>query len=227
MKAPRHLAELLKRLSQEYKNSETALHFRNPYELVVATILSAQCTDERVNKVTPALFARFPNAESLAQGRIADIEKLVQSTGFYRNKAKNLQGMAQRVVETHGGRIPDSIEELVALPGIGRKTANVVLGNAFGKPAGVVVDTHVKRLSFRLGLTKQSDPVKVEKDLNALIPQEYWTEFPHWLIWHGRRVCTARKPACERCIVAKLCPKMGLRLKASSSRISPLKRGIP
>lgn len=227
MKAPRHLAELLKRLSQEYKNSETALHFRNPYELVVATILSAQCTDERVNKVTPALFARFPNAESLAQGRIADIEKLVQSTGFYRNKAKNLQGMAQRVVETHGGRIPDSLEELVALPGIGRKTANVVLGNAFGKPAGVVVDTHVKRLSFRLGLTKQSDPVKVEKDLNALIPQEYWTEFPHWLIWHGRKVCTARKPACERCIVAKLCPKMGLRLKASSSRISPLKRGIP
>ncbi len=194
------------RLREEYPDAKVALNHRNPYELTVATILSAQCTDERVNQVTPELFRRFPDAESLAGARQDEVEELVYSTGFFRSKARNLIGMADRVMEHHGGEFPRSMGELVKLPGVGRKTANVILGNAFGIDEGVVVDTHVKRVSKRLGLTRKEDPVQVERDLVQLFPREYWTLLAHLLIWHGRAVCSARKPRCEECVVAPLCP---------------------
>jgi endonuclease III len=197
-------------LEEEYPDAHCALHHRNPYELTVATILSAQCTDERVNMVTPALFSSFPDPESLAGARQDDLEELVRSTGFFRNKARNLIGMADAVMERHGGAIPRTMEALVALPGVGRKTANVVLGNAFGIDHGIVVDTHVKRLSKRLGFTRQTDPVKVEADLVRIFPQERWTMLSHLLIFHGRQVCVARKPRCPGCPVAQLCPSANL-----------------
>jgi endonuclease-3 len=193
-------------LQEVYPDAHCALNHRNPFELTVATILSAQCTDERVNMVTPALFEAFPDAESLAGARLEEVEELVRSTGFFRNKAKNLVGMAEAVAEQHGGEIPRSMEALVRLPGVGRKTANVVLGNAFGIDEGVVVDTHVKRLSKRLGFTRRTDPVKVEEDLARLFPRERWTMLSHLLIFHGRQVCQARKPRCSGCPVAHLCP---------------------
>jgi len=193
-------------LEEEYPDAHCALHHRNPYELTVATILSAQCTDERVNMVTPALFEAFPDPESLAGARQDDVEELVRSTGFFRNKAKNLIGMADAVMERHGGVIPNTMEALVALPGVGRKTANVVLGNAFGVDHGIVVDTHVKRISKRLGFTRNTDPVKVEADLVGVFPRERWTMLSHLLIFHGRRTCVARKPRCGDCCVAHLCP---------------------
>lgn len=193
-------------LHEEYPDARCALDHENAYQLAVATILSAQCTDERVNMVTPALFERFPNADALAEASQDELEEIIRSTGFFRNKAKNLIGMARGVVDRHGGEVPGDMEALVGLPGIGRKTANVILGNAFGVDEGVVVDTHVGRLSRRLAFTKEEDPVKVERDLMELFPRERWTLLSHLLIFHGRAVCVARKPRCEACVVSSLCP---------------------
>lgn len=198
--------QLVKRLPEIYPDAHCELDFSNPLELLVATILSAQCTDKRVNIVTPALFRRCPTAQAYADISQEEIEELVRTTGFYRNKGKNIRAMGARLVELHGGEVPRTLEELAALPGVGRKTANVVLGNAFGLDEGVVVDTHVSRLSLRLGLTKQTDPVKIEQDLMVLIPRPKWTLFSHWLIWHGRRRCQARKPDCPDCEIYDLCP---------------------
>jgi endonuclease-3 len=199
-------AEILRRLDDEYPEAKTALDFEGPYQLLVATILSAQCTDERVNMVTPALFRRYPDPQTLAGARTEDLEDMIRSTGFFRNKTRSLLGMANAVVDRHGGRIPDTMGELVDLPGVGRKTANVVLGNAFGKDVGVVVDTHVGRLSRRLRLTRHDDPVKVEKDLMKLFPQDTWTGLAHVLIFHGRAVCKAPRPRCAECVLADICP---------------------
>lgn len=217
---------IVQRLRKLYPNAECSLHYKSPFQLLAATILSAQCTDERVNKVTPILFAKFPDAESLAKASQAEIEQIIQSTGFFRAKAKSLCGMAKTLVEKYKGEVPQSIEELIQLPGVGRKTANVVLGNAFHKPAGIVVDTHVKRLAFRMGLTRNKDPEKVEADLNRLFSPKLWTEIPHWLIQHGRRVCTARSPDCAHCPLFQvsrgggLCPRKGLpKLKIASTNL--------
>jgi endonuclease III len=198
--------EIHARLSKEYPDAECALDHRNPYELLVATILSAQCTDKRVNMVTPALFAKYPNAEALSAANPEELQELIKSTGFFRNKTKNLLGMSTAVATQHGGEVPATMEQLVKLPGVGRKTANVVLGNAFGKDEGVVVDTHVTRLSNRLGFTRQTDPVKIEQELMALFPKSQWTMLAHLLISHGREICDARRPLCERCVVNDLCP---------------------
>ncbi len=198
--------KILAKLKAEYPNAHCALDHRTPFELLAATILSAQCTDVRVNLVTPALFAKYPTARDLAAARPEDVEDLVRSTGFFRNKTKSLIGMATAVAERHGGEVPKDMEALCVLPGVGRKTANVVLGNAFGINHGVVVDTHVGRLSGLLKLTKHQDPEKVERDLMALVPRDDWTLVSHWLITHGRAVCIARRPKCGRCILATLCP---------------------
>jgi endonuclease-3 len=178
----------------------------------VATILSAQCTDERVNMVTPALFRRWPDAAAMARAPLADLEKVIQSTGFFRNKAKNIKGASHGLIEAHHGDVPRDLEALVALPGVGRKTANVVLGTAFGMATGVVVDTHVSRISRRLGLTKHSDATKIEQDLMRLVPQKEWVDFAHRLIHHGRRICTARKPKCGECSMKKFCPQIGVKI---------------
>ena len=201
---------LLGRLREAYPDAACALTHQNPYQLLVATILSAQCTDVRVNLVTPALFAKYPDAARLARARQTDVERLVQSTGFFRNKAKNLIAMAQAVVAEHGGEIPRTMDALRALPGVGRKTANVVLGNAFGMNEGVTVDTHVTRLSRLLRLTRHTDPVKIEKDLMKLVPRDDWTIVSHLLILHGRAVCIARRPRCGVCVLADLCPSAHL-----------------
>jgi endonuclease-3 len=193
-------------LELEYPEAETALSHTNPFELAVATILSAQCTDERVNMVTPGLFRRFPDLEALAAAELEELEVIVHSTGFFRSKAKNLVGMAQAVLRDFGGELPRSLAELTRLPGIGRKTANVVLGNAFGIDEGVVVDTHVKRLSGRMGFTRETTPERVERDLIEIFPRERWTSLAHLLIFHGRVSCPARKPRCGECVVAHLCP---------------------
>ena len=193
-------------LESEYPDAHCALVHRNPFQLLAATILSAQCTDERVNMVTPELFARFPDARALAGADQGEVEEIIRSTGFFRSKARNLIGMADAVVERHGGEIPRDMEALVALPGVGRKTANVVLGNAFGINDGVVVDTHVKRLAGRMGLTSQKTPEKIEPELMRLFDRERWTMLSHLLIFHGRQVCNARKPACNECALAHLCP---------------------
>jgi endonuclease-3 len=205
-----HATEIHARLLAGYPDAHCELDYRNPYELAVATILSAQCTDRRVNMVTPELFRRWPNAHALAEAPREEIEAVIQSTGFYRNKAKSLSGFAEQLVAKHGGEVPAEMDALVVLPGIGRKTANVVLGNAFGINEGVVVDTHVQRLSRRFGLTKESDPVKVERALQPLFPQESWTMLSHLMIWHGRRVCDARKPRCGECTLADICPSADL-----------------
>jgi len=193
-------------LAAEYPGAETALTHTNPFQLAVATILSAQCTDERVNKVTPELFRRFPDAEALATAPLEELEEVIHSTGFFRSKARNLAGMAKAVLEEHGGKLPRTLAELTKLPGIGRKTGNVILGNAFGIDEGVVVDTHVKRLSGRMGFTRETAPEKVEKDLMEVFPRERWTPLSHLLIFHGRATCPARKPRCGACVVAHLCP---------------------
>jgi endonuclease-3 len=198
--------EILALLAREYRGTHTALDHRNPYELLVATILSAQCTDKRVNEVTPALFRRFPAPADLAGASLAELEELVRTTGFYRNKARALLGLGQALMAEHGGEVPSTMEELRRLPGVGRKTANVVLGNAFGINAGVVVDTHVQRLARRLGLTAESDPEKIERDLMQLVPRREWTLWSNLLIAHGRKVCQARRPRCAVCVVAELCP---------------------
>lgn len=205
-KRARRISAMLAKL---YPDAHCALHHANALELLVATILSAQCTDERVNKVTPALFARFPDAATFAAANIAELETLIQPTGFFRNKARNIRACCQALVEKHDGMVPRTMEELVPLPGVGRKTANVILGNAFDVP-GIPVDTHVGRLSRRMGLAKHDDPVKVEHDLMALIPTEEWTDFGHRMIFHGRRVCQSRKPRCEECVLKKMCPQIGV-----------------
>jgi endonuclease-3 len=205
-----HAGRVVRGLARLYPDARCSLDYQDPLQLLVATILSAQCTDARVNMVTPTLFARFPDAKSLAEAKSADLEKLIQSTGFYRNKARNIQACCRRLVEEHDGKVPATMEELVPLPGVGRKTANVVLGNAYGIP-GVTVDTHVGRLSRRLGLSDQTDPEKVERDLMALLPKKTWTDFSHRMILHGRQVCQARKPRCDECGLAKVCPKIGVK----------------
>ncbi len=199
-------ATVLARLLERYPDAHCALDFRNPYELLCATILSAQCTDKRVNMVTPSLFARYPDATTLATANPEELEEIIRSTGFYRSKAKSLLGMARALVERHDGQVPDDMDALVVLPGVGRKTANVVLGDAFKKSEGIVVDTHVTRLANRLGLTKESDAVKIEQALMPLFPRERWTKVSHLLIEHGRQVCDARKPRCGECILADVCP---------------------
>ena len=193
-------------LEREYPDAKCALDFRNPFELAVATILSAQCTDVQVNKVTPALFAKYPDARSMADADPEVLQQMIKSTGFFRNKSKSLLGMSAAVAEKHGGDVPRTMDELVKLPGVGRKTANVVLGNAFHVDEGVVVDTHVGRLSNRLALSRETDPVKIEQDLIRLFPRDRWTMLSHLLISHGREVCIARRPLCERCVVNSLCP---------------------
>ncbi len=202
----RQATEILRRLLTEYPGARCALDFRDPYQLLVATILSAQCTDKRVNMVTPALFERYPTPRALAAARLEDVEALIRSTGFFRNKAKSLVGMARAVAEEHDGRVPDSMAALTKLPGVGRKTANVVLGNAFDRNEGIVVDTHVTRLSQRLGLTRAKTAEKIEAALIPLFPRERWTILSHLLIEHGRRVCVARNPRCGACVLADICP---------------------
>lgn len=197
---------LLRRLHRAYPDAGCALLHTNPWQLLAATVLSAQCTDARVNLVTPALFARYPDAAAMAQARQPELEDLIRSTGFFRNKARNLIALAQALVAEHGGQVPRTMEQLRVLPGVGRKTANVVLGNAFGIDEGITVDTHVARLSGLLGLTRHTDPVKIERDLVALVPKKEWTAVSHLLITHGRRICIARRPKCGECVLADLCP---------------------
>ncbi len=200
------VAEVLRALAQEYADANCALHHQSPYELLVATVLSAQCTDVRVNMVTPALFERFPDAKALAGADQEELRQLIRSTGFYRNKAKSLIGAAGKLTQEFDGVVPQSMPDLLTLPGVARKTANVVLGTAYGISSGVVVDTHVSRLSGRLGLTEERDPKKIEIDLMKIVPEDEWINFSHRLIQHGRRVCVARKPRCGDCFLADLCP---------------------
>jgi len=204
------MPEVLSRLKRAYPDAHIELRFRNPLQLAVATILSAQCTDKRVNEVTPALFRRYRSARAYAEADPDELKAIIKPTGFFNNKTRSIQAMARALLERHGGRMPRTMEELSALHGIGRKTASVILGNAFGIP-GMVVDTHVRRVSLRLGFTRQTDPVKIERDLQKLIPDTEWTLASHLFIFHGRRCCTARKPACERCPVEELCPSSRLR----------------
>lgn len=208
---------LYHKLDRLYPDADCALHFRDPFELLVATILSAQCTDEAVNKATPALFAAYPDPPTMASAPVASLEQLVRTCGFYRNKAKNLKATATRIAEHHEGHVPDTMDQLLELPGVARKTANVVLGNAFGKPDGVVVDTHVGRLSVRLGLTDydSKNAVKIERDLNVLFPRQDWTQLPHLFIAHGRAVCKAQRPACSRCDLKRACPRVGVERAAA------------
>lgn len=202
--------EVLRRLKAEYPDAQCALVHQSPYQLIVATILSAQCTDARVNLVTPILFARYPTVHDLAQANPAELEEIIKSTGFFRNKTKSLIGMAQAVVADHGGELPRTMEGLRNLPGVGRKTANVVLGNAFGLNEGITVDTHVTRLSLLLGLTTHTDPEKIETDLMNQIPRNDWTQVSHLLIEHGRQVCIARRPQHHKCVLADICPSVNL-----------------
>ena len=203
---PGHTRELYARLRKLYPDAHVELDHETPLQLLIATILSAQCTDKRVNMVTPLVFRKFPTAQSLADANPAELEEMIRSTGFFRNKTKSLIALGKALVERHNGEVPDSMELLVTLPGVGRKTANVILGNAFNKNEGVVVDTHVGRLSVRLGLTRQTDPVKAEQDLMKLVDREDWTMLAHVLIFHGRRVCFARSPKCALCTLAEICP---------------------
>jgi endonuclease-3 len=198
--------EVLSRLKREYPDARTELDYGTPLQLLMATILSAQCTDKRVNMVTPLLFTTYPSAAALAEAPTEKLEEIIKSTGFFRNKTKSLIGLGKALVERHNSEVPDSMDLLVELPGVGRKTANVVLGNAFLKNVGVVVDTHVARVSHRLGLTKETDPVKIEQDLMPLFPRADWALLSHLLIFHGRRVCEARKPKCEICVLNDICP---------------------
>lgn len=202
--------QILDRLEELYPDAKCALLHESPFQLLIATILSAQCTDVRVNQVTPALFRAYPDAAALAVADLTAVEELIRSTGFFRNKAKNLIGCAAALIDRHGGDVPDELQSLVALPGVGRKTANVILGNAFAIP-GMVVDTHVKRIAYRLGWTRQTDPVKVEKDLSKMFPEERWTGASHTLIFHGRALCKAPIPECSHCPLETDCPRNGVR----------------
>jgi endonuclease-3 len=196
-------------LQQLYPDAHCELAFADPFQLLVATILSAQCTDKRVNLVTPELFRRFPDAKTMAVADGAELEAIIKSTGFYRNKTKNILGAARVLMKDFGGVVPRTMEELLTLPGVARKTANVILGSAFGLNEGIAVDTHVTRLSQRLGLSAETDPIKIERDLTAQLPRERWTELGHQIIWHGRRVCHARAPECDRCPLGPSCPSAG------------------
>jgi len=203
----KRVLRIIELLHRYYPGAECALHHETPEQLLIATVLSAQCTDERVNKVTPQLFNRYPLMHDLAAAPVGEIEELVKSINFFRSKAKNLKALAGQLVNHHGGRVPEDLEALVRLPGVGRKTANVVLGNSFGLKTGIVVDTHVRRVSRRLGLTANKSPVLIERDLVRLVPETNWIQFSHWLIHHGRQVCKARNPACHTCFLADICPK--------------------
>lgn len=207
----RRMAEVLRILRRTYPEATCSLDYKSPYQLLVATVLSAQCTDERVNKVTPGLFKRFPDPQAMSTARISELEKLIQSTGFFRSKAKALKESAQALVKEHAGKVPGDLEALTKLRGVGRKTANVVLGNCFGIPS-LVVDTHVGRVSRRLGFTAAKDPEVVEKDLMKLVSREDWTHYGHLMIAHGREICIARRPLCEECPVNRYCPKIGVAL---------------
>ncbi len=221
MTAKERAAQLVQVLPEVYPGAHCELDFKTPLQLLVATILSAQSTDKRVNMVTPALFSKYRTAADFANTPQETLEKEIHSTGFFRSKAKSLRGMAAALVERHGGKVPETLDELVELPGVGRKTANVVLGNAFGKDEGVVVDTHVARLSERLRLTKQTEPEKIEADLMKLVPRQHWTMWSHWLIWHGRRRCFARKPDCHQCEILRLCPSGKVFIRKGEARPNP------
>lgn len=203
--------KIIDKLKKAHPDARCSLNFANPLELLIATILSAQCTDERVNIVTADLFRKYRSSDDYVKVSREELEQDIRSTGFYRNKAKSIQGACEIISQKHKGRVPDTVEELLALPGVARKTANVVLGNAFGIASGVVVDTHVERLTRRLGLTEQKQPEKIERDLIELVPERDWIDFSHLLIYHGRKVCKARTPLCEECVIEKLCPSSLLR----------------
>ena len=203
--------KIIAALDQTYPGAHCELNHTDPLQLLIATILSAQCTDKRVNIVAKELFKKYRSAADYANAPLAELERAIKTTGFFRNKAKNIQACCRKLVARYGGRVPHTMEELTQLDGVGRKTANVVLGNAFGINVGVVVDTHVARLSQRLGLTKQKTPEKIESELMSLVPQKHWTLFSHWLIWHGRRRCDARRPDCAHCEIKKLCPQTGVK----------------
>ena len=200
---------IYRQLSKNYPNVRCELDYKNAFQLLVATVLSAQCTDKRVNQTTPALFKKYPNPQKMAKADLKEIQKLVKSTGFFRAKAKNIKGLSNKIMEEFEGKVPSNLEDLITLPGVGRKTANVVLGHAFGIP-GITVDTHFGRLSRRFGWSKQNNPVKVEFEVGELIPKKEWTNLSQRMIWHGRRVCHSRKPACGACALAKLCPSYGI-----------------
>jgi len=200
---------IYRQLSKNYPNVRCELDYKNAFQLLVATVLSAQCTDKRVNQTTPALFKKYPNPQKMAKADLKDIQNLVKSTGFFRAKAKNIKGLSNKIMEEFDGKVPSNLEDLITLPGVGRKTANVVLGHAFGIP-GITVDTHFGRLSRRFGWSKQNNPVKVEFEVGELIPEKEWTNLSQRMIWHGRRVCHSRKPACGACALAKLCPSYGI-----------------
>jgi endonuclease-3 len=202
--------KVVRHLAQDYPDVTCALENESAFELLIATILSAQCTDERVNMVTPDLFRRWPTPEKMAAAPIEQLEKVIHSTGFYRNKAKNIKACSHKLADEFDGEVPRDIDQMVTLPGVGRKTANVVLGTCYGMATGVVVDTHVSRITNRLGLTKHTDAVKIEKDLMAIVPQNEWVDFAHRLIHHGRQICMARKPKCDECSMRKFCPKIGV-----------------
>lgn len=210
MNKEKQAKDIIRILRRTYPDAHCALNHANPFELLIATILSAQCTDERVNIVTADLFRNFRTPQDFVDLPQEELEEHIRSTGFFRNKAKNIKAACERIVNEYGGEVPQNMDDLLTLGGVARKTANVVLGNAFGIASGVVVDTHVKRLSNRLGLTKQKDPVKIEKDLEKLVPKKDWVMFSHWLIYHGRQVCNARKPDCDNCVLEKICPKVGV-----------------
>ena len=212
--------KLVEALPKIYPDAHCELDFKTPLQLLIATILSAQCTDKRVNLVTPALFKRYRSPSAFSAAPPAELEKAIQSTGFFRNKTKSIRAATAAIEEKHDGQVPQTMAELHALPGVGRKTANVVLGNAFQKDEGIVVDTHVTRLSQRLGLTKQTNPEKIERELMRLIPQKNWTDWSHWLIWHGRRRCFARKPDCHHCEVFSLCPSGPKFIRSGEARAS-------
>jgi endonuclease III len=211
------LKKIIIALDRTYPEAHCELNHTDPLELLVATILSAQCTDKRVNIVTKELFKKYRSAVDYANAPLAELEQAIKSTGFFRNKAKHIQACCRKLVERHGSQVPRTMEELTQLDGVGRKTANVVLGNAFGVNVGVVVDTHIARLSQRLGLTRQKTPEKIELELMSLVPQKQWTLFSHWLIWHGRRRCAARKPDCANCEIKKLCPRIGVKIAGKNS----------
>jgi len=204
------IKEIIKLLSRAHPRSHTALEYETPLQILVSTILSAQCTDERVNKITPALFKKYPNAAAFTKADKAELEMEIRPAGFFRNKAKSIMGAAKKIVEEFGGEVPDSMEKLVTLPGVARKTANIVLSSVFKKAEGIAVDVHVKRLSGRMGLSKQTVPEKIEQDLLKIVPEDAWLDFNYLLVNHGRAVCQARKPRCADCVLTRLCPKKGL-----------------
>lgn len=206
------IKSILYELKNKYPDAHCSLNYSNAFELLVATILSAQCTDERVNKVTPDLFREYPSPEKMAQAPVKRIEALIRSTGFFKNKALSISSSSLQIVTKHRGQVPSDMESLTSLRGVGRKTANVILGNAFSVP-GLVVDTHVKRLANRMGMTQQSDPVKIESQLMKLVAKKDWTQFGHWMIQHGRSICNARKPQCDQCFIAEICPKVGVKIR--------------